>query len=175
MKSPTHSDTDSPLLDFPVPDRNRDVDQRTERLRQMVRVSGGPRAVATRSRVPLGTLNKYLAGRDMPAANLVRLANVCGYRVEWLATGQEPAPGRASETAARTSATAPVRLFNIVHIEKLAGAIEAVVDNFARHGLKPPMHQIVQAALLLYDMLSEPGFNPESPLPTPLPEQEDHD
>ncbi|GGG30738.1 hypothetical protein GCM10010964_18320 [Caldovatus sediminis] len=46
--------------------------------------------------MPVGTLNRYIAGRDMKASALVALAAACGVRVEWLATGRGAmTPGEA--------------------------------------------------------------------------------
>lgn len=40
--------------------------------------------------MPLNTLGRYLAGRDMKSATLVALAQATGVRLEWLATGAGP-------------------------------------------------------------------------------------
>lgn len=73
-----------------VPERNRAVAERAERLRQAVRESGGNTAVAKRAGMHIGTLNNYLGGRDMKAEALVSLASATGVRLEWLARGTGP-------------------------------------------------------------------------------------
>jgi phage repressor protein C with HTH and peptisase S24 domain len=64
--------------------------ERSSRLRQAVRAAGGNKAVAGRADMPVGTLNRYIAGRDMKASALVALARAAGVRLEWLATGEGP-------------------------------------------------------------------------------------
>lgn len=58
-----------------------------ERLREALQKTGGSKRAAELSKVPLGTLNGYLAGGEMKASNVVRLARACGVSVEWLLTG----------------------------------------------------------------------------------------
>lgn len=60
---------------------------RPERLRVAVKAAGGNKSVAERSGIPLATLNKYLAGRDMKVSAFIALANACGVSLDWLATG----------------------------------------------------------------------------------------
>lgn len=61
-----------------------------ERLRQAVDEAGGPKHVASRSGIPLGTLNKYLSDTKIPADRLPALADGCDVRAIWLLTGEEP-------------------------------------------------------------------------------------
>lgn len=44
-------------------------------------------------------------------------------------------------------------LFNSIHIDKLAGCIEAAQDEFARRNQNPSMRRVLQVALVLYDAL----------------------
>lgn len=62
--------------------------ERAERLKEALKYAGGNAAVARRIGMQIGTLNNYVAGRDMKAAALVALADGCGVSVEWLATGR---------------------------------------------------------------------------------------
>lgn len=64
------------------------LDAVTDRLRQVVERAGGRVATARKSGVPVGTLNNYLAGRDLPRSALVAIADATGVSVEWLATGR---------------------------------------------------------------------------------------
>lgn len=63
---------------------------RAERLKSAVRKAGGSKPVADRSGVPFGTLNKYLAGREMRASAMIALARACGVSLDWLAEGSDP-------------------------------------------------------------------------------------
>jgi phage repressor protein C with HTH and peptisase S24 domain len=74
--------------DGTVPETNRAVTERAERLREAVKLAGGTSAVAARIGMHVGTLNRYMAGRDMKAENMIALARGTGVRLEWLATGQ---------------------------------------------------------------------------------------
>lgn len=81
---------------------NSSVAERISRLRIAVRDAGGGAAVAKRGGVPLGTLNNYLAGRDMRAEGLVTLARATGVRLEWLAAGDGPMRVGEAEPASGT-------------------------------------------------------------------------
>ncbi|WP_338665028.1 S24 family peptidase [Pararoseomonas sp. SCSIO 73927] len=81
--------------EFPVRDVSREVADRAERLRQAVREAGGNRAVAAKSGVPVGTIDNYVAGRDMRASNVARLAEATSVSIEWLLTGNGPRNGRS--------------------------------------------------------------------------------
>lgn len=59
------------------------------RLKLAIRESGGPKLVAERTGIPLGTLNKYLAGTSHPPfGNVVKLSRELGLSLVWLATGE---------------------------------------------------------------------------------------
>lgn len=152
-----------PIRDFQVGDPKLEAEERTARLREAVKRAGRAPAVADRSGVPYATLNKYLAGRDMPTINLIAIARACGVSVEWLATGAEPgtpvipaisAPDRTDAPSIERPASS--RLFNTVNIDKLAEAIEAVLEQLARNNVTRPWHQILRAAILVYDLMQEP-------------------
>lgn len=71
------------------PDDKLGTSDRTERLREAVRKGGGNTKVAALSGIPFGTLNNYLAGREMKAGAMVSIARACGVSLAWLATGEE--------------------------------------------------------------------------------------
>ncbi|QHI96021.1 hypothetical protein GT348_07055 [Aristophania vespae] len=64
-------------------------ENRIERLKFAIQKAGGNKAVSQNSGVPLGTLNNYLAGRNMKLDAAIRLAGACGVSLEWLALGKE--------------------------------------------------------------------------------------
>ncbi|WP_186386795.1 helix-turn-helix transcriptional regulator [Stappia sp. TSB10P1A] len=80
-----------------------------DRLKLAIKESGGPKLAAERTGIPLGTLNKYLAGTSQPPFNnVVKLSQSLGRSLEWLATGegemltdagQAPPPVRAIDPA----------------------------------------------------------------------------
>ncbi|WP_342628201.1 LexA family transcriptional regulator [Nguyenibacter vanlangensis] len=45
--------------------------------------------MAIRAQMAVGTLNNYIAGRDMKASAMIALARACGVPLEWLAVGAE--------------------------------------------------------------------------------------
>ena len=71
--------------------------ERSVRLKAAVKAAGGNRVVASHVGMPVGTLNRYLAGRDMKASAMISLAASCNVSLEWMATGREAAP-KASAT-----------------------------------------------------------------------------
>jgi phage repressor protein C with HTH and peptisase S24 domain len=93
------------------PDDSLDeVKARAERLRSAVKNAGGNTQVAARAGMPFGTLNRYIAGRDMKASAMVALAKACGVSLEWLADGNEVAPGGHS---LQLVVSAPTRVGNV--------------------------------------------------------------
>ncbi|KXV00255.1 peptidase [Gluconobacter potus] len=100
----SETDTSDDPVEFRSYRNDQELSERTERLKTAVRQAGGNTQVSIRSHVPLNTLNRYIAGREMKVSALVALAKACGVSVEWLAKGVEVAP---SEEAAevQTSAT----------------------------------------------------------------------
>ena len=169
VKTELHSEIDQPSSDFEVRASNLERENRATRLREAARKAGGNKEVARRSGVPLGTLNAYIAGGEMKLANAVALARACGVSLEWLATDMESAPAPAPPV--RKTEDASVRLFSIVNVDKLAGAMEAVADQFRRNHARPTMHQLAQGAILLYDLMSEPASQTG---PAPHPEKDKH-
>ncbi len=60
-----------------------------ERLRAIVKSAGGPSAVARRANMHIGSLNNYLAGREMKISAAITLARACNVSLSYFATGQE--------------------------------------------------------------------------------------
>ncbi|PYD48498.1 LexA family transcriptional regulator [Novacetimonas pomaceti] len=72
------------------------IEERSQRLKQAVKDAGGNRQVSERSGIPFGTLNAYLAGREMKVSALISLARACDVPLDWLAEGKgEPQAGNA--------------------------------------------------------------------------------
>ncbi len=95
MRDPSHTSAPNDLNDdaassLTETDRSQDVALRAERLRSAVRAAGGNQAVAERANMHVGTLNRYIAGRDMKASALITLADACNVDIEWLAVGASP-------------------------------------------------------------------------------------
>lgn len=53
----------------------------------------------------------------------------------------------------------PQSLFSLVNIDKLSEAMDAVTDHFDREGVEPETSQLLQAIILLYDMMNDPGIS----------------
>ena len=79
---------------------DKSIRERSDRLKEAVRLAGNAALVAKRIGMPPPTLNNYLGGRDMKASGMVALAEACGVSVEWLATGR-------GEMMATLSASSP--------------------------------------------------------------------
>ncbi len=76
------------------------------RLHRAVRAAGGNMAVASRSGVPLATVNNYVRGRyGMKIEPLSALAVACNVSLDWLVLGGEAA---ATEPLAEAFPTGPV-------------------------------------------------------------------
>lgn len=59
-----------------------------DRISALIRDRGGPKALAEKTGIPLGTLNKYVAKSSMASfSNIVRLAEVTGADIGELASG----------------------------------------------------------------------------------------
>ena len=78
------------VSELTVPEAEHASAERAERLKQAIKSVGTARLVSDKSGVPLGTLNAYLAGREMKFSNVTALAQATGVRLEWLATGTGP-------------------------------------------------------------------------------------
>lgn len=135
--------------------------------------AGGAASLSRRSGVPLSNLNKYLRGREMKAATLVRLAEAAAVRVEWLATGRGAmSPGdelqrelrQAEDERAATRPAAPVRgLFHRVDADRLAAAYLSARQALAVRGHPTPgARRLMQTTLAIYDALAEAEESSES-------------
>jgi hypothetical protein len=137
-----------------VDDRNPQVSERADRLRRAVKGAGGNQAVAIRAGMPVGTLNRYLAGREMKASAMISLAAACNVSLEWLATGREPV--RADQPTPTRPAPEPQsrssNLFGTIDIDRMAQALDKAFQLYAERGSKPPsMRRLAQVLLLVYD------------------------
>lgn len=97
------------------------------------------------------------------------LATACGVSLEWLATGVEPPPATpiqsssAPEPAEGAERSAESRLFNIINIDKFSEALDTVLDRFTTQKGRRETHKIVQAAVLIYDLMQEPDDETVAP------------
>lgn len=154
-----------------VQEANPQLDDRaavTDRLRDAVKRAGGGTEVATRSEVPLSTLNGYLAGGEIKLSNLIKLARACGVSVEWLATGGAPHPpwlrNLVGETVAFKERQAPLPA-PAINVRWLAKAIEIVE---ALGGEKLPLVERARRIAHSYELLTAPDAD-IPPLPPVAP------
>lgn len=97
-----------------VPDDKLGTSDRAERLREAVRKGGGNTKVAALSGIPFGTLNNYLAGREMKAGAMIAIAKACGVSLSWLATGEgEPQSQSPNAEMIEDQSTLNVRYFDV--------------------------------------------------------------
>lgn len=61
-----------------------------DRLRNSVRLAGGPTAFHAKSGIPLRTLANLLAGQEPKAGQLLAISRGCGVSLDWLMTGEGP-------------------------------------------------------------------------------------
>lgn len=93
---------------FHPDDKDMAVKERAERLRAAVKRAGGNTQVAIRAHMNVGTLNNYIAGREMKASAMIALAKACGVSLDWLAEG--------AESSARGQVEAKIPPCDIVNI-----------------------------------------------------------
>ena len=152
-----------------MPDSEQEL--RAERLRQAVRAAGGNRVVAVRANVPLGTLNNYLAGRDMKASALIALARACNVSLDWLATGQEPAAAAVAPAAANIQKPAEnLELYDVVDTPRMADALRVVWGILALSGDRWTWLHRAKSVISTYDKLGQPSSPDEK---SPAPEDDD--
>lgn len=125
--------------------------------------------------MPLSTLNRYLAGREMRLPAAVAIARATGVRLEWLATGEGPMrPDPPAPTAppapAAPSAAPPPPPSGLAEAERTPAALgltwQADPDRLARAyemalngisvlpGHRPDPRRLMRITLLLYDELA---------------------
>ncbi|WP_072612685.1 S24 family peptidase [Granulibacter bethesdensis] len=104
------------------------VRERSDRLRQIMKELGGNNILSKKSGVPVGNLNRYIAGQEMKVSALVALAQACGVSVEWLATGK----GKKN-TSPDESPTADLALGDVISLpyfdKEVASKYEYLNDN----------------------------------------------
>ncbi|NHN83864.1 peptidase [Acetobacter musti] len=118
-----------PLEAAPDDDNDTEVRKRSERLRVIVQAAGGNSRVAARANIPLGTLNNYIAGREMRVGPMIALADACDVSLDWLATGREKMDGNAVTATAMTSVAEEMRSIRYFHAEPQAG-VGSMVDQW---------------------------------------------
>jgi transcriptional regulator with XRE-family HTH domain len=151
-KSETRAQSGKGSSQFQVPAPKLEAKEWTQRLREMVRTSGGAKEVARRSGVPFGTLQNYLAGGEMKFSAAIAIAEACGIRIEWLAEGRGADPG---STIVNPAPAAAARLFSQVDVSRFAEAFDAVSSRLAGAKIKPPTERVLRAAFALYDLMRE--------------------
>ena len=87
---PTFVGNPPTIEDDTVPGGNSVDDALAKRLRIAVDRVKSVSAASRLSGVPVGTLNNYLAGRDMKRGALLAIADATGVSLEWLASGRGP-------------------------------------------------------------------------------------
>ncbi len=80
----------TPPSELTVDDPNRKDTDAAKRISSAVEKAGGATAVSRRSRVPVQSIRRYMAGREMRRSALEALADACDVPVLWLATGRGP-------------------------------------------------------------------------------------
>ncbi|MDO9498999.1 helix-turn-helix domain-containing protein [Falsiroseomonas sp.] len=128
--------------------------ERASRLRAAVRAGGGNTVVARNAAMPVSTLNRYIAGRDMKASAMIALAEATGVRLEWLATGAGPmreGEAPASPPPPASPAPSPFRLFGQVKIDRLVQAYEGALATTRGADHRMTMHLTV----LIHDQLAQ--------------------
>lgn len=125
-------------------DEQREVAQRSERLRQAVNQAGGQTAVGRKAKMATTTINNYLAGRDMKAAALVALAEACDVSIEWLATGAGPM--KASEPSQRDNGAAffGEALHEPANFMAFCVLLSSCQEFHTRVGLKPTLYEVFE-------------------------------
>lgn len=113
----------------------------TERISEAVNIGGGAAAISRATGYQRSTINNWTSGQSEPSASaLIRIAQVSGASLTWLATGEEPMrPGdRATLRQAITNLCEALEAHN-----QLLGALDlapdqrAAVDNSRVTLLKP--------------------------------------
>ncbi|MBX9594204.1 MAG: helix-turn-helix domain-containing protein [Roseomonas sp.] len=132
-----------------------DVGKSHERLREAVRLGGGPKAISGKAGIPTTTLQGYLTGGEMKLSNAIALAEACGVRLEWLATGAGPMRegGAAAPPPPRVESlpAGPVLLFGKVRIDRLVRAYEGALATTGGQDKRLTMH----LTIVLHDQLAE--------------------
>ncbi|WES30778.1 helix-turn-helix domain-containing protein [Varunaivibrio sulfuroxidans] len=88
MVSQTPQQKNNSREDFGVSDLKSEI---AERIRSVIRDSGGNAVVAEKSGVPLRTVGNYTTATTEPKiVSLSKIAQTCGVSLDWIATGQGP-------------------------------------------------------------------------------------
>jgi transcriptional regulator with XRE-family HTH domain len=140
------------------------------RLHEAVRAAGGNQAVASRSGVPLATVNNYVRGRNgMKIGPLSALAAVCNVSLEWIVSGSEAArlpPVADYPTAAAApppglgeapSEASPAGPTDRIDVRVLAKAIEIVAAIAGAADLLDDPKGLAHRIATTYVVLTEPA------------------
>jgi hypothetical protein len=125
--------------------------ERAARLREAVEASGGAAAVSRASDTAPSTLQRYLDGFDPKFSRIIAIADACGVRLEWLATGNGPMRSGDAPAGAPPGQD--------MDLESLAAALD-IVEKLTPDA---PVEARAQAALLAHEELRRvtmPGFPP---------------
>ncbi len=126
------------------------------RLRVAIRHAGGNQAVATKSSVPLGTVNNYVRGvSDPKAATLGAIAQACSVSMDWLVFGQG-STGFSEEDQPFIAAPAPstaVRGDDFAFLPRYAGAAAA------GHGRLAEAEEVSEMVAFRRDWLRRMGIS----------------
>jgi Bacteriophage CI repressor helix-turn-helix domain len=148
--------------DFGVHPSNPEILERAARLRQAVAEAGGNKAAARRAGVPLGTLNNYLAGRDLKVQALIALAEATGVCLEWLATGHGPMRPGAVESSPAEEAVQPV---TAIDIDRLTAAIERATELYDKFEKRPTPRRFARILSIIYDDITADARDDAAPPP----------
>lgn len=130
--SPLPSSTAEEDENFQVSSDNLEAELRSTRLKEAVRHGGGNTIVAKRAGISIGTLNNYIAGRDMKTSFMVALAHACGVNIAWLAAGEGPMVGESQKTADPGVHVPAASAFATLDLDALSAALETAETFFAR-------------------------------------------
>ncbi len=114
-----------------------------QRLKNVVRDAGGPSEVARRSGIPLGSLNHYLAGREMKISALVALADACRVSIEWLAAGREQSMAQSQTMASCPGFTAK-SLSETAHFWGLFVLLRSCQEDHIKMNLVPTLAEVFE-------------------------------
>ncbi|WP_081434730.1 helix-turn-helix domain-containing protein [Gluconacetobacter diazotrophicus] len=83
------SNSERPMRDLSDLAKNRQIEPMVIRLREVVDRTGGAKAVAARTDIPLSTLSGYLSGRELKLSVARKITEACGVSLDWLAAGED--------------------------------------------------------------------------------------
>lgn len=181
-----------------VPDSNSVDVGLARRLKETFKRVGGNAEVSRRTNIPVRTLGNYLAGRDMPTATAVAIADACQVRLDWLLAGrgtmvddwvpprpavpssgpEAPARGRSGAAGGGLSAPPPPpprppAMVSGIDLQALAKAIE-IVDALSSPTRPLKLAERAHRIATAYGLLTAPEdeLSPLPMLPEPPPDED---